>query len=40
LKFIHHFIEKMYGKRDCPSLSQIVIDHMSLMTDRDARSFF
>jgi dGTPase len=37
---LHHFIEKMYGKRDCPSLSQIVIDHMSLMTDRYARSFF
>ena len=37
---LHHFIEKMYGRRDCPSLSQIVIDHMSLMTDRYARSFF
>jgi dGTP triphosphohydrolase len=37
---LHHFIEKMYGKRDRPSLSQIVIDHMSLMTDRYARNFF
>ena len=37
---LHHFIEKMYGKKDRPSLSQIVIDHMSLMTDRYARSFF
>ncbi|MEI6787139.1 MAG: HD domain-containing protein [bacterium] len=37
---VHHFIEKMYGKRDRPSLSQIVIDHMSLMTDRYARNFF
>lgn len=37
---LHHFIEKMYPKKDCPALSQIVIDHMSLMTDRYARSFF
>lgn len=37
---LHHFIEKMYGRKDCPSLSQIVIDHMSLMTDRYARNFF
>jgi dGTP triphosphohydrolase len=37
---LHHFIQKMYGKRDRPALSQIIIDHMSLMTDRYARSFF
>ena len=37
---LHHFIQKMYGRRYRPSLSQIVIDHMSLMTDRYARSFF
>lgn len=37
---LHHFIQKMYGRRDRPALSQIIIDHMSLMTDRYARSFF
>ncbi len=37
---LHHFIAKMYAPRDLPSLSQIVIDHMSLMTDRYARNFF
>jgi dGTPase len=37
---LHHFIQKMYGKRDRPSLSQIIVDHMSLMTDRYARSYF
>lgn len=37
---LHHFIEKMYAPGDRPSLSQIVIDHMSLMTDRYARSYF
>ena len=30
----------MYAPRDLPSLSQIVIDHLSLMTDRYARTFF
>jgi dGTPase len=37
---LHHFIDKMYERGDRPSLSQVVIDHMSLMTDRYARSFF
>jgi dGTPase len=37
---LHHFIEKMYPRGDWPSLSQVVIDHLSLMTDRYARSFF
>lgn len=37
---LHHFIEKMYGRHDRPALSQIVIDHMSLMTDRYARNYF
>lgn len=37
---LHRFIAKMYGPRDTPSLSQVVIDHMSLMTDRYARNFF
>jgi len=36
----HRFIAKMYAPRDLPTLSQIVIDHMSLMTDRYARTFF
>lgn len=40
VKELHHFIQKMYGKGDRPSQSQIVIDHVSLMTDRYARSFF
>lgn len=37
---LHRFIAKMYPPRDLPSLSQIVIDHLSLMTDRYARTFF
>ena len=37
---LHRFIAKMYVPRDLPSLSQIAIDHMSLMTDRYARTFF
>ena len=37
---LHRFIAKMYAPRDLPSLSQIVIDHLSLMTDRYARTFF
>jgi dGTPase len=37
---LHHFIAKMYPPRNRPALSQIVIDHLSLMTDRYARSFF
>jgi len=37
---LHHFIAKMYPPEDRPALTQIVIDHMSLMTDRYARNFF
>jgi len=37
---LHHFITKMYPADDRPALSQIVIDHLSLMTDRYARSLF
>ena len=37
---LHHFIAKLYSRGDWPSLSQVVIDHMSLMTDRYARNFF
>lgn len=37
---LHRFISKMYASREQPSLAQIVIDHLSLMTDRYARSFF
>lgn len=37
---LHRFIAKMYAAREQPSLAQIVIDHLSLMTDRYARSFF
>ena len=37
---VHRFIDKMYTRGDWPSLSQVVVDHMSLMTDRYARNFF
>ncbi len=37
---LHHFISKNYPPRDLPSLTQIVIDQISLMTDRYARNFF
>ncbi len=37
---LHHFIQKVYPKGNRPSLSQIVVDHISLMTDRYARNFF
>lgn len=37
---LHHFIEKLYPKGNRPSLNQIVVDHISLMTDRFARNFF
>ncbi len=37
---LHHFISKMYPRNEMPSLYQIVVDHMSLMTDRYARNFF
>lgn len=37
---LHRFISKMYAPGDLPALSQIVVDHMSLMTDRYARNFF
>lgn len=37
---LQRFIAKMYPRNDMPSLAQIVIDHMSLMTDRYARNFF
>jgi dGTPase len=37
---LHHFIQKLYLKGHRPSLNQIVVDHISLMTDRYARNFF
>ncbi len=37
---LHRFIAKMYAPREQPSLAQIVIDHLSLMTDRYARNFY
>ena len=40
LEELHHFIRKMYPDEDQPDLVQIVIDHISLMTDRFARNLF
>ena len=40
IKELHHFIAKTYPVDERPSLSQIIIDHISLMTDRYARSLF
>ena len=37
---LHHFISKVYPEGDRPALTQIVVDHISLMTDRYARNFF
>jgi dGTPase len=37
---LHHFISKNYPKGDLPALTQILIDMISLMTDRYARNFF
>lgn len=37
---LHHFIQKVYPRNERPALTQIVIDHLSLMTDRYARNFF
>jgi len=37
---LHAFIGKMYAQGEQPSLSQIVVDYLSLMTDRYARSLF
>jgi dGTPase len=37
---LHHFIRKTYPADEKPALSQIVIDHISLMTDRYARNLF
>jgi dGTP triphosphohydrolase len=37
---LHHFIAKMYPPGERPALSQVVIDHLSLMTDRYARALF
>ena len=37
---LHQFIEKTYALEKRPSLSQIIVDHISLMTDRYARSLF
>jgi dGTPase len=37
---LHRFIRKMYPRDDQPDLTQIVIDHISLMTDRFARNLF
>ena len=37
---VRHFISKMYPRDQLPSLYQIVVDHLSLMTDRYARNFF
>ena len=37
---LHEFIGKMYAQDGQPALSQIVVDYISLMTDRYARSLF
>ena len=37
---LHHFINKLYPQGRRPSLCQIVVDHISLMTDRYARNLF
>lgn len=37
---VHHFIRKNYPRGDLPALTQILIDLISLMTDRYARNFF
>ena len=40
LRELHRFIAKTYPADERPSLSQILIDHISLMTDRFARNLF
>ena len=40
IRELHWFIAKTYQPQERPSLSQIIIDHISLMTDRFARSLF
>lgn len=37
---LHHFINKLYPQGNRPPLCQIVVDHLSLMTDRYARNLF
>jgi dGTPase len=37
---LNHFIRKNYPRGDLPALTQILIDMISLMTDRYARNFF
>ena len=40
IRELHHFINKTYPDAERPSMSQIIVDHMSMMTDRYARNFF
>jgi dGTPase len=37
---LHRFIAKEYPRDDQPAQLQVVVDHISLMTDRFARAFF
>ena len=40
IRELHSFIAKTYPPDEKPSLSQIIVDHISLMTDRFARNLF
>ena len=40
IRELHHFIAKTYPPNERPALSQIIVDHISLMTDRFARNLF
>ena len=40
IRELHSFVAKTYPADERPSLSQVIIDHISLMTDRFARSLF
>ena len=40
IKELHNFIRSTYPPAERPSLLQILVDHISLMTDRYARSLF
>jgi dGTPase len=40
IRELHSFIAKTYPPDDKPALSQVIIDHLSLMTDRYARYLF
>lgn len=40
IRELHEFIAKTYPPGERPAISQIVVDHISLMTDRYARNIF